>query len=93
MLRPEGRRPKPSPLLPPRGPDDRNAEDLRDVGHTPETRSAETTRPGQRRRDHCACDTEDMLNPSTTTGGITHRVNQSLHSRDNAGTVAPTSTA
>ena len=28
-----------------------------------------------------------MLKPSTTIGGIAERVNQSLHSRDSAGTV------
>src|SRR6476660_1025514 len=40
-----------------------------------------------------ACDTDDMLNPSTVIGGIAVRVNQSLHSRDRVGTVAPTSAA
>src|ERR1700712_1373847 len=43
--------------------------------------------------DHWALDTEDMLKPSTSIGGIAVLVNQSLHSLDRVGTVPPMSEA
>src|SRR5580658_6126591 len=53
--------------------------------------------PAQARRgtppDQLAWLTDDMLKPSTRTGGIAARLNQSPHSRGSVGTVAPTSSS
>ena len=61
--------------------------------HPAPIRRGRSPRPTQPSRNYCASDTEDMLKPSTRIGGMALRVNQSLHSRDRAGSVRPTSDA
>lgn len=61
--------------------------------HPAPIRRGRSPSPTQPSRNYCASDTEDMLKPSTRIGGMALRVNQSLHSRDRAGSVRPTSDA